>query len=1537
MDEVSVEIPAEVTDRLVDRLRAADATLVVGAGFASWLGLGGWAQVLGAIAADVPLAESNDLIAAGRLAAAAARLEDTLGAVELAARLRRAWVLPAELPEAARILERVPFPSIWTTAPTELVTRARGAATVLSILGEDGDAYSLTSAAARLRLASEPAVAAALADGYAHRALVFVGFAPGDPDAFVLFERLLTRWPPPASAPHVWVGPERPDADLLSEHGLVHVAADPIAFLGVLGRRCEAAGVTRMRPRPGVDDLEGWAVRATVEPADPEPPAMLEDMLARARAGGWTDRAIEILVTRAEVAAPGPPRAAALVALAGVFETDAHDVPRALTALSAAIHETPDDEAVLASAERLAAEADAWSALVEALAEVVPGVADRSAAVGLWLRLGRWYETRLHDDDLAVTSYREARKLDPARVEVHAALEALYRKGQKWGDLAETLAARAETESDARARAASLVALAEVYESALASPGRAADAYERVIAADPACDDALAALERLYRRGEVWGKLAAVLEKRAAVFEASDAGRASALRKEVARLRAGKLGDVEGAIARLEAAVAREPRDAQSLRTLAGLYERLGRSDNKLATLERLAEVVEDSERSAILRRIAVDVEEREDGTARAVRAYKRLLVATPDAAFAVSGLERIYRRTADWPPLIALYERRIAAAPAVERRALRVELARIHDDLGDAHGAIAAHLAVLNEEPDDEASLQALARLYEETEAWDRALAMLDRHAAVASRPADLWHRAATLCATRLADQSGAAARLRRALDSDGRHLPSLLDLAGLARRRGDWRWAFDLTVDAAKATTDLAARTALLYEAATLAEERLDDRDLALELYTRVLDADPKHEGAGLRAAGAWIAAGKLAAAEPVLAMLVDQADPADRSELARRHAALGAAALGLGDLDKAGRHLRVALDVDPRSLDAGLGLAQVHLGRKEHAEAERVLRDVLARHGATLSDNGRAAVWATIGAAARGRGDVAAAVQALEHALGTATADERACILEELGDVLAAEVGDPGRALERYLEALELRPKSPALLHKIVDRHTDAGDWRPAVAALDRLADIEPEPTVRAKVVLTAALMCRDELDDAAGAALRFERALADAPMLAGAFTGLEEILVETHDWTGLARALEARIERIGAGAPARGVAALWTRLAEVRAGKLDDADGAIVAREAATLLMPEDVAGHEALAELYLSAGPSRADKAAEELQILLYRAPDRLDLYRRLHALYRDTGQRDRSFCLARALVFLGQASPEQQLESEAREPGIGAPRRSVTDELWRQSIAHRREDAVLGAVFALLGGVLVATTAGAHGSLGVMVRGRAREDEAHPAARLLRYAAGILAIEPVPELYLRARTQGIRVTIVVEKGALAPAVRVAESSLSRSSEVELAFALGKALADLRPERTLRFAMPSPAALEVALGAVLVATGVRASTREPEVDKLASHLARAVSRPVLEQAAALLRKHPVVTGQMTVAAAVAAWAEATDHTANRAGLLVSDDLETAARWVAAERATLAALPAKDRLRELLVYASSEAYFVTRRHLGLDVVS
>jgi hypothetical protein len=93
----------------------------------------------------------------------------------------------------------------------------------------------------------------------------------------------------------------------------------------------------------------------------------------------------------------------------------------------------------------------------------------------------------------------------------------------------------------------------------------------------------------------------------------------------------------------------------------------------------------------------------------------------------------------------------------------------------------------------------------------------------------------------------------------------------------------------------------------------------------------------------------------------------------------------------------------------------------------------------------------------------------------------------------------------------------------------------------------------------------------------------------------------------------------------------------------------------------------------------------------------------------------------------------------------------------------------------------------------------------------------------------------------------------------------------------------------------------------------------------------VPEPLLEQVHELSKS---LTGRVGNGL-ISTWRAATDLTANRVGLIVSNSLEVAAKSIATEGATLSSMSVKERLRDLLAYSVSEPYFAVRRHLGLHV--
>ena len=1605
-----------IPEALVDRIKKGRAALVIGSNIGALAGRPSWKKLLERLADELEkrgksgdaeaATECHQLLKKGRIVAAARFLSRTLGPERCDAVLAEAWATPDPLPDPIKVLGRVPIRSVWTVHPLDLVEQAVKAGSpdgwpepkvatyataneldgrrrhVLKLLGEAANGtYVVVPASVRRAMANADAMKTMLADLYKDGALIFVGFRHGDPDLDALLERVFGLWEPPAGVEHYFVGAGLSTVDreeLEAEHHMKCVALDGqggsaeslIEWLQALTDACDAAGITLAGARPAADDLEGWLGVLEETPADTEARAALAQMEQTARQAKDHAKVVEVLLARAGVEDVAEARVALLGELADTYENELADPARALTAVLAALRDAPADEALMTRAETLAGKGNAWAELVADLSEIVPEVTDAKVAARMYARLGAMYADQLKHPDYAVAALREALRKDPAVTGARATLAEVLRRGQKWGELAEELEVTFGHETDATKKVELQLSLGDLYESQLAQTPKAIDAYEKAIEVDPGNDDALGALERLLRRGEMWGKLAPVLEKRAELFDKGDPARAAQLRKELAVLRSDKLGDLEGAIGRYEAALAGNQGDQEALRALVQLYEKMGRTDDYVRTLERLAASAPESERASLLRRLAAEVEDREGGVARAIDYYRQVLALEPGSPDARRALERLYRGAEDWAGLASLLEKQLTDASAVGvRRELSVGLGRLYEkELADPHRAWdawtrARELSTAGEI--DREILTALGRLGRRLERWDAAEeAWVTLATQLGERGATSWHEAGAVAWQGRADAAKAEPHFAKALELEAGHLPSLMALVDLYTKRKDWGRAARMMIEAERHSQNALEKVRLLHDAAHIWEAELGQPEKAVELEARVLEIDPEHVEAGARAAAHWVRTGNHADAEPVLEMLARKAE--DKQERARRLAELGRVTMAQGKHEKAEKVFRQAVEADGHLVDAALGLGDALYAARDLTAAEQQIRETLIRHKASLADGQVAGLWAKIGHAAkvrgdhkiaedafrralerepgheeslaaiielaRERGDWKAVVAAKREGLEKLTDGARLAAVEELGDLLAQRVKDNDAALGAYLEVLQLKPKAQGVLHKILEVYTEQKEWRRAVEVLAQLADVEKDAGRRAKYRYASAVIARDELKDTELAVQSFSQALDDAPSMGKSFEAVEELLGERSDWKGLVRAYRKMIKRLGDRATEAELLPLWTRLGDVAFDKLGDRESATAAYEVAVHLDPSDVARHERLAGLYLEGGEDFAEKAIAELQWLLRRQPEKTEHYRNLSKLYVATKQNDKAWCLAAALAFLGKASPEElERFNGGRSAKLAFARRRLTEELWHKAVVHPREDRALNGIFLSLWGHLAATTAQPHRALSLDPAAQADPaKDHHPVAKIFGYAAETLGLDPRPELYLREGVkEGIRAANVTEKGQVQTAVVIGEPYVGRKVEKDLAFDVARKLSYFRPERYVYYALPTTARLEAAVAAALALGDGSATTGEAE--KMASHLKRTVPTALLDQVKALASKMIV----RDAPGAVRQWVSAADLTATRVGLILSGDLETAARLVATEQDASTSLPTKERLRELLAYSVSEEYFQVRRHLALEV--
>ena len=1575
---------------------------------------------------DAATKDLEKLLNKGSLVRAVGFLARALGEETCDRIVNEMWAAPPETPALPKALAQLPFRHVWTTFPGDILEHAFETSspsdwpaarvttyqelgelsprrrTIVKMLG-NFDTYIVTPRSVRRALSRAVDLREYARKLYVEGSLVFVGFRYGDPDLAALLDRVFGMFEPPRGTHYflgAGVGPVTID-ELMADHHIEVVnlpgrGGDDVAqgsvleWLEQLGGACKAANVTLSQARPDPDDVEGWtALLGDGGEEAAEAHDALELIEHKSREGKHWEVVAEVLLGRIEHAEEPKHRAELLRKLAETYEGGLGDLQRAFEAVTTACQVNPEDAAAAALAEKLAGATGGWADLVNEASEIATEATDPRVASTWWARMGNWYATKLDRIDYALPSLRRAIELDATNGFAYDALAEAHRKQQKWADLADTLKAHAEIAHDTQKKVDLLLGLGDLCESQLASSSKAIEAYQAAADLDDTSDDALAALERLYRRDERWGNLAKVLDRRAEISEAAgDKGRATALRRELATMRAEKLGDLEGAIARHEAAVAANGTDVTALKSLVDLYDKTGRTEDYLRTMERLAAVAPEGEKLATLRKLAAELEDRD--AERAAEAYKKLIMADAAADDAYRGLERVQKAQSAWYELVDTYGKHIAAAKTpAQRIELFLEAAQVHErELDDPHKAIDNLLNALSLDEQNKTALSVLPRLYVRTEAFDRAVDMLVRHAALeGDKGAPLYADAGKIASEHLKDTEVAARHFEKALGQDAQNLVALKGMATVEEHKGNWEKAVELWLRAEAASPGRQERVEILWHAAQVGDMRLEDPGRALDLFEKVLKLDPDHVEAGQRVADRMIAAKRWEDALPVLEMLARQAEGLNPLERSRREAQLGTAYEALHRIEKAARHFRLAVEQDPNSLDAAIGLAAVLMAEakanegnesaaEQWKEVDRRYREILARHRSGISDGQVSEIWYRLGVAARAMGEdkkaegsfrralereplheatlqamvelggargewklVADAKRSQIEALAKTggTEERRAKLFEEIGDIWRERLKDVSSAVGAYLEGGKLAPQSRMLLHKLLEAFTEQKQWRKAIETLDQLSAQETSEDRRARFHYTAAVIARDEANDPELAVEKFNAALDDAPFTPRAFDAIDKLLTDRKDWKNLARAYRRQLKRMGDDASPEKMLALWTRLGDICLDHLGDTEAATEAYQVACEMDPDNVQRHEQLADLYLEAGEARRHEAIAELQYLLGHAPDRVELYKALASLYRAEHELDKAWCVAQALVFLGAAS-EQEKVLYARyraETFTPAPRR-LTEELWQKSIIHQKEDRHVGAIFASTLGAIAASTAQPVTAFGLSPEGRADLDrDPRTVSRVVKYVSGVLAIDPAPMVWLQEAGDGLRVANTVGLGAerskLVPSLLIGAPQLGKSDERELAFEVGKRMAYLRPERFVTLAVGTLPKLEAAFAASVLASGTHMEGASDDARKLSTTLKAQVPGPLLEQVGELSSK----LGDRLGNGLISGWRTATDLTANRVGLIVSNDFETAARAIATEGAALSSMSVKDRLRDLLAFAVSEPYFQVRRHLGLHV--
>ncbi len=1315
-----------------------------------------------------------------------------------------------------------------------------------------------------------------------------------------------------------------------------------------------------------------------IDPSHLQASTSLEDLYRQRKL--WP-KLVELLLARIEYVDGPPERIKLFCAIATVYEAQMGDRDSAFVTLQAAFREDYSNDHVAEELERLATATGKWNDLLTEYTQVAQGMTDVKQAADLWVKIARWYDSALDHTEYAIAAARKALSLDSDHLGAMAALADFYRKVGQWKELVTMLSRHAELEQDTERKVVVLLQLAEAFEVQLADAGQATAAYERALRCDERCMRAIDALERLHRRAQAWDRLAEILGKKSQTV--SDVDLAVKLRLQVGELWEARLGDNERAVEAYREVLTVDPQNLQALKALEQLHLKAGHTDAYLDVLEHQLEVTPaDSERVSLYLRMAQVWEQQQGKAERAIDCLLRALEIDPQQLAVYRDLERLYRGERNWDALVDIFRRHIdVETEAKERTAVYLALGRVfEEELRDPDRAAESYNDILTFDPDHTDALRGLARIYEQTEQWDRAVEIMERLVDVvpAQEKVDLSFRLGKILDEQMQMPESAEERLSDALSVDPGHVPSMLSLINLYRRRGDSLKAAQMMVRAEPCTQNVLEKTRLLFEAGKVYQTDLNDEARARDLFARTLELDPEHVEAGAPLAEIYYRRQEWVPLIPVLEMLARKTDRRANKELHVLYYRLAKAADKLGDQDKALKCYRHAYELDPTHLPTLVDRADLLYRRQQWDDAFKLYQTVMVQHRESQSDEEIVEVFHRIGNIKMKVGERAKAINMYEKALEispghrptllalgqvyaeagdweavirqkrallahAATVEDKLRAHEEIIAIYREKLGNPQKAIAIYLEALELKPDARNLLVDVLELLHETKQWKKAVEILMRLANLEAGKA-KARYLETAGIITNAELHSPDEAVEMFNQALDVYPEHLKPFERIDKIMTAKKDWTNQQRNYRKMIKRLGQEVPADKKPmqlALWHGLGEIYRSRLKMYREAAEAFEVCVRLEPDNLSRHQILAELYQVQGPESYDKAIRELRLLINQASEPKDMVpalKTLRRLYAELGRYDQVWCVASTLSYLKQADAEEtRFFEQYRNKGLSRVKARLTEENWQRQIFHAGEDRYVSLVLANISQTVVAIRADEHRVYGI--RRKDKRDLATDQlmlARVLVYAGQILGVG-LPEVFLRQDWAGeMEFVSARDKQQLCPAIIFGTALLQGKQEKDLAYSLGKRLALLRPDHVLRWPRVVPQVSELkafflaALKLVQPQLPIKADMDGPVAERV-ELLKRFLPPQQMEQLAEVVRRFMASNAEVDLHK----WATSVDYTSTRAGFLLCNDLEVAAVHVLSEPIAVGSADPKDKLRDLIQWSISEEYFELRSHLGLAI--
>ncbi|HTB73517.1 MAG TPA: hypothetical protein VK762_09755, partial [Polyangiaceae bacterium] len=892
-----------------------------------------------------------------------------------------------------------------------------------------------------------------------------------------------------------------------------------------------------------------------------------------------------------------------------------------------------------------------WPKLIHAL-EILSGAEhDLEKRVALKRKAARISAERVNDQAHAFEVLASALRDDPSLAETRDEIERIAEGSSAQMELVTLYGELAASLTDALLARDYWMRIAGI-DDRLGHVDRAAQAYYKVLALDPADAEALSSLEQLFTRTQRWEDLIGVVERR--IEQSNDARDREALYATTAQIYDERLGRPEHAVEAYKKVLELEPGSDRALRALDDLFTRQKMWAELAENLEaQLALAADDDAQLALMLRLSA-LREREMGLVDvAIEGYRQVLERAPTNPQALAALERLgqdekyeltiadlleplYRHGGDWQKLIGTHEVQVRRSDDVTRRVeLLHQIAQLYEDAaGQLEPAFSTLARALREDPSNEATQQQLDRVARATGRFEDLASVFAGLASEIEDPSlasALYMTSARVQETDLGNIDTSVALYRKVLEIDPLSLAAAESLERLFRASERYAELSIILQRKSEILEEPSDKKDALFQAASIEEDVLNRPEAAIAVYSKVLEIDADE----VRAIDALVRRYlDLSRWQDLLAVYARKADlVADVEEKKGIHYQVGAVyERELGDVPRAIDTYTKILELDPDDLQALSRLDVLY----ERAENWAELLSVLTRESEMTGDP-----------------------------------NEATSFQYRIAELYEKHLDDVPRAVELYSNILQRQMDHEPTLRALEGLKDGDGDPLGAAAVLEpvyeaisdwpkliRVHEVQvrraTDPFQKVDLLHRIARLFEDALGDHASAFETYARAL---PMDDGneqTLGNLERLATVVDRWANVARLYDAQLDDLAQRDDVDRFVELGLRNAQVFEVQLEDVDGAIARYRRVLTASPDNLTAIRALDRLY-----AQTERWAELANVLAREAevadsPDEvLELKHRLgKVLQSKLGDVDGALAAYREVIG---AAPDHQATIEALE------------------------------------------------------------------------------------------------------------------------------------------------------------------------------------------------------------------------------------------------------------------------------------------